>query len=114
MLNLIAATHAEAEPIISALKLKKVTALLNCYQNKNVHLVITGIGKCNTATACGWLAEKTAQSSGKSAVGKSSAWLNLGIAGHKSAELGSLMVAHKVTDLATRNCLLYTSPSPRD
>ena len=102
MLNLIAATHAEAEPIISALKLKKIPALLNCYQNENVHLVIAGIGKCNTATACGWLAEKTAQSSGKSAMGKSSAWLNFGIAGHKSAELGSLMVAHKVTDLTTR------------
>jgi len=101
LLNLITATNAEAEPVISALKLKKIPALLACYQNKEISLVITGIGKCNAATACGWLAEKRTQTSGRTTEDKSSAWLNFGIAGHQSAELGTLMAAHKVTDLAT-------------
>ena len=101
MLNLIAATQAEADPVISALKLKKITAPLNCYQNKDTHLVIAGIGKCCTATACGWLAEKTAPSSGRTGTGKSAAWLNFGIAGRGSTDTGTLMMAHEVTDAAT-------------
>ena len=102
LINLIAATHAEADSVISALRLKKIPALLTCYQNKNINLVITGIGKRNTATACGWLAEKNLQAYGEAVEDKSSAWLNFGIAGHHSAELGTLLVAHKVTDFATK------------
>ena len=101
MLNLVVATHAEAEPVISALKLKKIPALLTCYQNQQTHLVITGIGKCNSAAACGWIAEKSSRQSKTTYSVKSGAWLNVGIAGHQHAELGTLMAAHKVTDFST-------------
>ena len=102
MLNLIVATYAEAEPLIAALKLKKIPALLTCYQNQQTRLVISGMGKCNTATACGWLAEKNAQTRRTPNPSKSDAWLNIGIAGHQQADLGTLMVAHKITDFATK------------
>lgn len=99
MLHLVAATQAEADPVISALKLKKKPAALNYYQKEETHLVVSGIGKCNAATACGWLAEKTKNTNAE--YNSSVAWLNFGIAGHANAELGTALIAHKVTDLAT-------------
>jgi len=102
MLNLIVATHAEAEPLISALKLKKISALLTCYQNEKIRLVISGMGKCKTATACGWLAEKNVQPTDTTHSVKSVAWLNIGIAGHQHFDLGTPVVAHKVKDFATK------------
>ena len=98
MINIIAATQGEAEPVISALKVKRQSTTLNCYQTDDINLVVCGIGKCNTATACGWLAHycQTTATDGS----QSDAWLNLGIAGHQTAELGKCLVAHKITDLA--------------
>jgi len=98
MINIIVATRSEADPVINTLKLKKVSATLDLYQNKELQLVVSGIGKCNTATACGWLAQKTFNDSAHTDT--SVAWLNFGIAGHQSAELGTAFTAHKVTDLA--------------
>ena len=99
MLHFITATQAEADPVISALNLKRTPASLNYYQKEESHLVVSGIGKCNAAAACGWLAQKTKQTSvdNKTSV----AWLNFGIAGHANAELGTAFLAHKITDLAT-------------
>ena len=99
MLHLIAATQTEADPVISALKLKRTPASLNYYQKEETHLVVSGIGKCNAATACGWLAQKTQQTSTDN--NTSVAWLNFGIAGHVNAEPGTAFIAHKVTDFAT-------------
>lgn len=100
MLNLIVATQAEADPVISELKLRKISSSLICYQNDDVHLVITGIGKCNTATACGWLANKTIQTDATNHTHV--VWMNFGIAGHLDADIGSCFRAHKITDLATK------------
>lgn len=99
VLNLIVATQAEADPVISELKLKKISSSLICYQNDDVHLVITGIGKCNTATACGWLANKTIGPDTTNH--RQVVWMNFGIAGHVNADIGSCFRAHKITDLAT-------------
>lgn len=95
MLNMIVATHAEATPVISHLKLRKEPDVLNYYRCDDTHLVVSGIGKCNAATACGWLANKTY---GRQPV----AWFNFGIAGHLNASLGSAFLAHKITDRATQ------------
>lgn len=96
MLNLIVATQAEADPVIARFNLKKTSSAFNCYEGRDLRLVISGIGKCNAAIACGWLANKTPDS--KSAP---VAWLNLGIAGHLSAEQGTAFMAHKITDITT-------------
>ena len=48
-----AITQAEADPVISALNLKRTPASLNYYQKEESHLVVSGIGKCNAAAACG-------------------------------------------------------------
>lgn len=105
MLNLIVATQAEAEPVISALKLKKVPAALTYYCNNELNLLVAGIGKSRTSIACGWLAGKFAEDSNHS-LRTTTAWLNVGIAGHPTSPLGSLMAAHKVTDL-TSNSVWY-------
>jgi len=105
MLNLIVATQAEAEPVISALKLKKVPAALTYYRNRHLHLLVSGIGKSRASMACGWLAGQSANGSSHS-TRSTTAWLNFGIAGHPTAPLESLMVAHKVTDLAS-NSVFY-------
>ena len=99
MLGLITATLAEADPVIHALKLKKIPAPFSYHKNEEHHLVVSGIGKCNAAAACGWLAQKASHTSSISTT--SVAWLNFGIAGHPEAELGSSFFGHKITDNAS-------------
>ncbi len=99
MINLIAATRAEADPVIAALKLKRISTNFDLYQHDHIQLIISGMGKCNVATACGWLANRTFNEEAAGAT--SVAWLNFGIAGHATHELGSAYIAHKITDLAT-------------
>ena len=54
-------------------------------------MIQCGIGKIAAATAVGFLAQlANAQ--------RSDAWLNIGIAGSGSFELGALVIAHKIID----------------
>jgi len=70
LLNLVAATLAEAEPVIGSMKLKHIPASfpLSHYTNNYTS---------NRSHNC---------------------WINFGIAGHLNAPLGSVYAAHRVTD----------------
>ncbi len=60
----------------------------------DVALIVAGPGKVNAAAATSYL--HWAAGAPRHAV-----WLNVGIAGHRTAELGQLVWGHKIGDLAT-------------
>lgn len=102
LLNIVVAHTLEAKPLIAMLGLKKQNhqSPFALYRNdKGTSLIIAGIGKLAAAAATGYLA--ALQDSSETAV---KAWLNLGIAGHQTAELGSGLLAQKLTDQATGSC----------
>lgn len=92
MLNLMVALPAEARPIVEMLRLKSVpcNAPFKLYVNEHYRLLVSGIGQTAMASACGWLAGH--------GEAHDNAWLNVGVAGHRDLELGSLRVAHRIDD----------------
>lgn len=102
-MNLIVALKPEADPVISALGLKKIPAAFPLYRSEEYSLVISGIGKCRSAAATAWLAAQQYDSNEKSVVedkrrSHSSCWLNIGIAGHKDRSIGTNYLANTVRD----------------
>jgi len=95
MINIVCALHCEAKPIVDFYKL---SALPNCifpiYSNEQINVVVSGIGKVDTAAAMTYLFVKTLEQ-------KNNAWLNYGISGHKSAELGAWFNVNKITEDST-------------
>ena len=90
MINIVVALDCEAKPLIERFKLKRQQDhAYPIYSAENIQLIVSGVGKLNSATATGYLAGLTKESS---------AWLNIGIAGHKTHEMGALYLAHKITD----------------
>jgi len=96
VINIITALQCEARPLIEYYKLRGNArhSAFRCYQNDEIQLTISGIGKLAAATATTYLA---ASNPG----GTSCAWLNLGIAGHAKTSIGKPMLAHKIIDNAS-------------
>jgi len=93
----VVALPAEAAPLIDYFSMSLVHAApFKVYRSKDeVHwLVVCGIGKVAAAGAAAHL-------HAVSEATKADAWMNLGIAGHQSAELGTVFLVHKATDRAT-------------
>lgn len=85
-INVMVALQCEAKPIIDALRLSRNTsAALPWFYGElagsALHLIVTGIGQLNMATAVGW---RAAQANSKNDV-----WLNIGSAGHAEFAVGS-------------------------
>lgn len=98
-LNILVALACETKPLVDSLGLKKTNqnpfvtfqGEMKVEADKemsheqvsqaNVNLIVAGIGEQNMAIACGWLAAQTRP--------EYSIWLNLGIAGHKTLEVGT-------------------------
>lgn len=98
-LNIVVAHSLEAKPLVDMLSLKKdVNASpYPMYQNDSgVSLIISGMGKTSSAAATAYLAARQ-----ENELTSARAWLNLGIAGHQSAELGEGLLANKITDGST-------------
>lgn len=100
-LNLVVSHKLEAKPLIEMLGLKKNVLPqpqpqpYQLYENdQGVCLIISGMGRVASAAAVDYL--KAMQRS-EQGVG----WLNIGIAGHQSAEVGSGFLAHKITEYDT-------------
>ncbi len=94
MLNIVVALMPEAQPLIEALSLKRRadSTAFSVYSSPSCNLVVSGIGKCNSAAATTWLAALGAN--------QDQVWLNAGIAGTRTEPLGSLFCAHSVEDQA--------------
>ncbi len=95
-INLVVAHSAEAKPLRAMFNLR--TQLLSrpfpVYQNaEGISLIVSGIGKTSAAAATAYLA-------GLQASLPACAWLNIGIAGHQHAAIGTGLLAHKIIDAA--------------
>lgn len=98
-LHIIAALKCEAKPLIAHYQLKKCAdspffpIYLN--QNKQISLTISGIGKINAAAA-------TAFTHAFLHTDDRALWSNIGIAGHRDIESGTLIIAHKIIEQASQ------------
>jgi nucleoside phosphorylase len=94
MLLIHTALHAEARALIAHFNLKRRhdEHAFACYYHDNIHLVESGTGKTNAATSVGWLSAKISA--------ENSVWLNIGMAGHASHDIGELRLAHHIEDQA--------------
>ncbi len=99
MINLIIATYCEAEPLIKKLNLKKSTCskIFEIFSNKKYSLIISGIGKINSALSVADIFYQFKQN-------YNNIWINIGIAGHKTFQIGKLLVVNKITDFESEKC----------
>lgn len=93
MLFILCALSCEAKSLISHFHLKNVEepTPFPLYQNESISLIVSGVGKLQTAAAIGYLQGVTSNC-------QHAAWLNVGIAGHASFELGKGILAHQIID----------------
>ena len=94
MINFVCALDCEARPVIDFYKLRSCPDVsgVKMYAAHDKQLIVSGMGKTAAAMAVGYLAAKTPAKA---------VWINLGVAGHAEAELGSLFVAGKLIDQST-------------
>lgn len=88
----VAALAAEARVLLDSYNFSRIKDQpfpLYYSQKHSMHLVISGIGKINSAAATAWLGAQ---------LPPHSIWINFGTVGAKTAELGSSCWIHKITD----------------
>ncbi len=103
MIHIVTALACEANPIIQHYHLKKSSHERGfpVYRNESVTLIICGMGKFAAASAVGYLQAMTSQTENQAlGITTPHCWLNVGIAGHKTMELGTALLAHRVSDAA--------------
>ena len=94
MLCIVTALQAEARPLIAQYRLKGLDGHpYRIYTSDDLHLIVSGVGKVSAASAVGYQRALMG--------GDPVAWLNVGVAGHGSEEVGTALLAHKVVDVAT-------------
>ena len=99
-MRIVTALVPEAKPLIERYSLKKVggNLMFPIYQNKNSFLIISGIGRINSAIATAYLHVKSGELN-------SQPFLNIGIAGHHRPMLGFAVIANQITDHSTGKSL---------
>jgi adenosylhomocysteine nucleosidase len=95
MINIVTALPAEARPLREHFKLcdKLQNTAFPLYRNADIALIVAGPGKVAAAAATAVLASAAPAAT-------TSAWLNVGIAGHAHHAIGSAFIAHRITDQA--------------
>jgi nucleoside phosphorylase len=94
--NIVVAHALEAKALVKMLELERHHASTDFveYSNSNkLRLLVSGIGKEAIAAGVTYLSEQQASDNGEIR-----AWLNIGIAGHRDASLGSAWLGNKITD----------------
>lgn len=89
---LVCALHCEAKPLIDFYRLKKTNQKLpfDHFSTENIDLIISGIGPLNSASAVSWFLGRIESHDAEILI------LNIGVAGHQSAEIGQLFSACKI------------------
>ncbi|MCH9634204.1 MAG: hypothetical protein S4CHLAM7_09490 [Chlamydiae bacterium] len=96
MINLVIALLSEARPLINHYQLKQTEKEpYSIYENDQMRLVLSGIGKLNAACAVTSLIHLRP-------ITQDECWLNIGLAGHPSYPLGSACLVSKVSDWTLR------------
>jgi len=98
MITLTTALPCEAKPLIKKFGLQNQTehSAFRIYQNDDLRLAITGVGKLAAASAVGFLNHDNQR--------EQQAWLNVGIAGHATHKIGTAILAHKIIDAGSHQC----------
>ena len=97
MINFVTATISEARALIEEYKLKKDINSNNfqLFCNEKYSLIVSGIGKINSALSVSHTFFKLNQKS-------NNIWINIGIAGHINEKIGKLILVNKVIDNGTK------------
>ena len=93
MLIWVCALHCEAKPVIDFYRLKKHRdqTAFDLYSKDEMACVVSGMGRVNSAAATAWVG-------GLYSLNSVLAWINLGVAGSKTVEVGSAFVINKIVD----------------
>jgi adenosylhomocysteine nucleosidase len=94
--NIVVANGLEAKALVKMLELERNHASAEFVEYSNLsklRLLVSGIGKEAVAAAVTYLGEQQVSDDGEIR-----AWLNIGIAGHRDAPLGSAWLGNKITD----------------
>lgn len=93
MIRFIVSTFSEAKPIIDIFKLKKNHDYkkFSVFDSDKISLTVSKIGKVNSALAVAYTFYKICNN-------KNDIWLNFGLCGHKSYEIGSIFLVNKILD----------------
>ncbi len=111
MIHIVTALPCEAKPLIKHYRLngQQNQHGFRIYENSDMRLIISGLGKINCAAASAYLQGRYAN--------EQTAWLNVGIAGHAELEIGTVILASKISDSDSRQRFyppgLNDSPCPR-
>lgn len=93
---LVVALQAEAQPLITrfGLRCESPMGMFRIYRSESMALVVSGVGKSLSAAATGYLC-------GCSDGWRNAPWINIGVAGHRTVDVGELIVANKIVDQST-------------
>jgi len=93
MINLVLALKSEAKPLIEHFKLAETVTDTGArlFEGSGLSLVIGGIGKAAATAAVTTLSVRSSPQ-------EEQVWINLGLAGHRTHEVGRAFLAHSVED----------------
>lgn len=93
-MNFVVAHYSEAKSIINQLGLTKNVSIssFQVFQNDHHKLIISGIGKVASAAATGFLIGQSVKDQ------RAVPFLNVGIAGHGSLDIGTAFIANRIED----------------
>lgn len=92
MLAFVTALPCEAKPLIARFELSRISSPFPLYRNKNIFLIVSGVGKIAAAIATTFL---------QTIVSSPTAYLNIGIAGHVTLPVGTAVMASQIIDSST-------------
>lgn len=92
MLIWMCALHCEAKPLIDAYRLHKLNQYqgFDLYHHEDTCCIVSGVGALKMAAATAWAA---ALHRGQQPL----CWVNLGIAGHQTLDVGSAVVTNRIS-----------------
>ena len=96
MIHFVVALAPEADALVRRYRMEPYEGAFRWYRSDEAALVISGMGKPAAAAATSYLHAKT----GEEPFG---VWLNFGTAGHRDRPRGDILLAHTVTDAASRD-----------
>ena len=95
MIHLVVALPAEADPIVERLGLRREASArdLRLFASESVRLLVSGVGRAAAAEGVRQLRSRTAADD--------PLWINVGVAAHRSLEIGQLVVVTRVVDVGS-------------
>lgn len=105
MIRMVVALPAEARPLVAHFGLERLSQAdpLAIYHRPDMALIVSGAGSDAAAAAVDDLLQNTAP-------GSPSAWLNIGVAGHRSLDVGTVVLGREVVAAERSRALTLEPP----